>query len=90
MQGSDNCMDSEVIMNAGSAIFLELPWNEAYNPLRIFPCCNQNCFWQGIIIFFTNMGVGGIIYEAIQKFIYINKIQTGKLGCLPNPPWTSR
>ena len=21
----------------------------------------------------TNMGVGGIIYEAIQKFIYINK-----------------
>ena len=53
-------------------------WNKAYNPLRIFPCCNQNCFGQGIIIFFTNMGVGGIIYEAIQKFIYINKIQTGK------------
>ena len=26
-------------------------WNEAYNPLRIFPCCNQNCFGQGIIIF---------------------------------------
>ena len=36
------------------------------------------------------MGVGGIIYEAIQKFIYINKIQAGKRGCLLNPPWTSR
>ena len=30
------------------------------------------------LLFFTNMGVGGIIYEAIQKFICINKIQTGK------------
>ena len=38
-------------------------------PYVYSPCCNQNCFWQGIIIFFTNMGVGGIIYEAIQKFI---------------------
>ena len=32
------------------------------------------------------MGVGGIIYEAIQKFIYINKIQTGKSLLFQTPP----
>ena len=66
MQGSDNCMDSEVIMNAGSALFLELPWNEAYNPLRIFPCCNQNCFWKGIINFFLPIWV--LVVSFMRQF----------------------
>ena len=38
-------------------------------PYIYSPVVIKIAFGRELLFFFTNMGVGGIIYEAIQKFI---------------------
>ena len=76
MQGSDNCMDSEVIMNAGSALFLTLWFRHLLNQIFLWNIIDH--LVQSVVVFWNFPLLWMIVFDPKRICTRHNCIESHK------------